>query len=555
MSGQTLIGLLDDFARSAPNRIALIDGLSDEQVSYSDFRDRVAHVACGLLDAELKPGDNMILFMEAGVELAVFMFAAARIGVPCLPLLGPDHKPNVVDRARQLFNPKLFVYGTASVGYSYWKVSGESWRHADEVSTSSRRGLDIAMPKPDDVFYYNMSSGSTADSKIVPATHRQVIINARACAEVHHYRPSDRHLCTFNGHQHDLFTRALVTGATSVLLAGAQDDPERLAAALVSHGVTCLMGAPMTLSAFDVFIGDKLRGSRLRLIECGGGALSEKIKRSLAQKTGAACISVFGATEIGGVAFAPPLDTKGPRHSIGPPLPGYHIRLIKDDGTKANDGEPGQLIIEGFAVAKGYVFEPPSNESTRLKDHVFRTGDLARRHSNGWYEIIGSIANTCKVCGIRVSLERVERAIRDATPIRDVVVVPRRQFPIGNVLVALYVTPETGFRIDYEGIKALLAEPVFELPRAFLPIKAIPTNAAGKVDRAAARLLVNHGGAGHPWRERMRWRVRLLVLRPKVFGLLCQAANSRKHIVWLAIKHPIKALKTLVGTYRALGQP
>lgn len=540
---ETLIDLLHRFASETPRSPALIDGLTGADISYARLRERVEHLASGLVDAEVKAGDTIVVFMESSTALIEVMLAATRIGAISLPLLGPDHKPSFVDHARKRFAPKLFIFDTTGISYFSQKCPGETWREIDDLRTSTRRWVDVPPPQADDVVYWNFSSGTTSTSKIVPATHRQIVANARACAMHQKYRRSDIHMCTFRLHPHDLFARALVTGAASVLLPAAQDNPKRLAATLVNRRVTCLMSSPMTLSALELFIERRLYGARLRIIECGGGSVPDEIIRSVALKTGARVILVWGSTETNGVAIALAAGDAGPHHSIGSPLDGYSIALVDEDGVEVAEGEVGELVISGVAVAHGYVNDLKHDEPARLHNGKFRTGDRVRRHrSTGHISIVGRAVNSCKVCGAHVNYEPIERAILSVTSIRDVVVVPRRHYFVGNILIALYVADHRANSADLAKIRAQLDNPLFEMPRAFLRVDAIPYTAAGKVDRIAARSLVDHRLVERPWSERTVWRTKLYLLWPKVLLLLWQSAGTRKDF---AFSYPGTTLRML----------
>lgn len=548
MSDETLISLLNEIARENPDLTALIDGATNESITYSEFADRVEALAGGLLREGVRPSDTVVVFMDRSVNLVIAVFAIARVGATALVFIGPDHRPGTVILARDRLKskPTLFIVDATNYAYQNLMQPGERWRDFAQLHDDREAAKSVPFPRATDALYYNLSSGSTSDAKMVIATHRHVIANARACAVIQGYTNDDVHLCSFNQHVHDLFTRALVTRAASVLLPSAQENPLQLASAILSTGVSCMMSSPMTLSLLEPF-GAELRGSNLRRIECGGGALDEAVRRSLEKKIGVQVSPVFGSTETAGVAIAPPPGRRRPHHSIGVALQGYEVVIMRSDGTVEEGDEEGQLVIGGEAVAEGYVGdELVPGAHNGLKNGRFETGDLARRHRDGWISLRGRIANTFKICGVAINADRIERTIRETGVVRDAVVVPAPMYLLGSVPVALIVVDRDVTDIDAlrRAIKGKLEDPIFEMPWGFIPIAEVPHTPAGKVDRVAARALVVKRGR----RRRLNWGNAWF---PPV--LLFRAIQRKPDVLLLIIKHPVAMYRVLQRAFRRIG--
>ncbi len=67
----------------------------------------------------------------------------------------------------------------------------------------------------------------------------------------------------------------------------------------------------------------------------------------------------------------------------------------------------GELFIGGKQVARGYLNREELTNSVftpnpfRLGERVYKTGDLARMHSNGHVQILGRADRQVKIRGIR----------------------------------------------------------------------------------------------------------------------------------------------------------
>ncbi|KJK24803.1 hypothetical protein UB46_08990 [Burkholderiaceae bacterium 16] len=66
------------------------------------------------------------------------------------------------------------------------------------------------------------------------------------------------------------------------------------------------------------------------------------------------------------------LDFNG---TTGLPVPSTDVRLLRDDGTEAADGEAGEVCVKGPQVMCGYWNKPAENAAAFTSDGYFRTGD------------------------------------------------------------------------------------------------------------------------------------------------------------------------------------
>ena len=115
---------------------------------------------------------------------------------------------------------------------------------------------------------------------------------------------------------------------------------------------------------------------------------------------------------------------------IGRPT-GSHAWVINPQNPQelVEDGEIGELLIQGPLVARGYLGDqaqtqakfigPPkwfdaTQELTRTRQRMYRTGDLVRRLANGRLVYVGRSDNQVKIHGQRLELEEVEQHLHRA---------------------------------------------------------------------------------------------------------------------------------------------
>ena len=74
--------------------------------------------------------------------------------------------------------------------------------------------------------------------------------------------------------------------------------------------------------------------------------------------------------------------------SIGYLMPNLEARFIKEDGTDAIQGEPGELWMRGPTIMKGYLNRPDATSDSITSDGFFKTGDIAIMDNEGFYYIV-----------------------------------------------------------------------------------------------------------------------------------------------------------------------
>ena len=153
-------------------------------------------------------------------------------------------------------------------------------------------------------------------------------------------------------------------------------------------------------------------------------------------------------------------------------------------------GVNGELCIAGEGLARGYLNQPeltaekfvanPFEEGTRM----YRTGDLARWLPDGNIEFLGRIDHQVKIRGFRIELGEIESRLMQHPRIREVVVIARTDAGKDKYLCAYYVAGE---ELEVKELRSFLAAelPGYMLPGFFVPLKALPLTANGKVDRKA----------------------------------------------------------------------
>jgi len=219
--------------------------------------------------------------------------------------------------------------------------------------------------------------------------------------------------------------------------------------------------------------------SHVRWLISGGAPLPRFIIDAY-QKRGVVFKQGYGMTEVGVNCFTMTVeDSFRKPGSIGKPMMFTEVELREIDGDPAN--EIGEMYIRGPHVSLGYWNNDEATREAYGPDGFFRTGDLARRDSDGFFSIAGRRKEMFISGGVNVYPAEIERELLAHPSVSDAAVVAVPDPKWGEVGVAFVAGDVTAGELsDY--LAARIAK--YKVPRRFIFIDALPRTAYGKVVKA-----------------------------------------------------------------------
>ncbi|HZB49206.1 MAG TPA: non-ribosomal peptide synthetase, partial [Mycobacteriales bacterium] len=443
--------------RSWGDRVALVT--PDGPVSYRELADRVDRLA-----ARLGPRRRLVLVeVAAALDPLVGYLAALAGGHPVL--LAPTGDPDAVAGLLAAYDPDVVI----------------------RAGTVLQRRPGTRHDLHPELALLLSTSGSTGSPKLVRLSAAAVQANAEAIAGYLGIRDTDRAATTLPLHYCyglSVLHSGLVRGASLLLTDRSVADPA-FWALFRAHRCTSLAGVPYTFDLLDRVGFAGMRLPHLRYVTQAGGRLApDRVRRyaELGRAAGWDLVVMYGQTEATArMAYLPPELAAERPECIGGPVPGGSFRLE----PLADRPEPdvGELVYTGPNVMLGYAGSPADLGLGRTVSEL-RTGDVARRHPDGLYEVVGRRSRFAKVFGLRIDLDRVEAALagREVTACclaRD-----------GELVVAV-AGGDTGSSLAAAAEAAGLPRHAVRL----VELARIPRLASGKPDLAAVAALAGAGPA------------------------------------------------------------
>ncbi|MFL5347376.1 MAG: amino acid adenylation domain-containing protein [Hyalangium sp.] len=366
---------------------------------------------------------------------------------------------------------------------------------AIEAEETSPLGVES---EPDALAYVMYTSGSTGHPKGVPVCHRGVtrLVIAPNYIDI---RASDCFAqaanVAFDAATFEIWG-ALLNGARLALLSkDTVVSPERMAAAIVDHGVTVMFS---TTGLFNQLVGaDPAMFGRLRYLLFGGEVASiEEVRRLLrCSSPPARLLHVYGPTECTTFSTFHPV-TRAPEPGqalpIGQAISGTSCFVVDSEMRLVEEGE-GELLIGGAGLARGYLGNAEETAQRYLDNpfgdragKLYRTGDVVRRRANGDLVFVGRVDNQVKIRGHRIEPEEIELTLNSHPAVGGAVILVQSDDVAGTKRLVAYLRPRDGLPLpSLAQLRSFLAErlPAYMVPSAFVRVPSFPLSPTGKVDR------------------------------------------------------------------------
>lgn len=233
--------------------------------------------------------------------------------------------------------------------------------------------------------------------------------------------------------------------------------------------------------------------SSLQYSTTAGEALNPDLFNFWKEHTGLTIYEGFGQTET-------PLTIANLKHStprsgsMGKPVPLYDVEIQRDDGSRCNTGETGEICIRMEPRPAGIMMEyyrDPEKTANAIYDGWYHTGDTAWVDEDGYFWYVGRNDDVIKSSGYRIGPFEIESELLEHEAVRECAVtgVPD---PVRGFAVKATVVLADGFKGSDELTRELQAwvkhrTAPYKYPRIVEYVDALPKTVNGKIRRVAIR--------------------------------------------------------------------
>ncbi|WP_440771303.1 fatty acid--CoA ligase [Natronorubrum sp. DTA28] len=505
--GDTLEQTVDRY----PDRDAIIYPRKDQRWSYAELDERVNQLANALLERGIEKGDRVATVLYNGSEMALAVYACAKIGAVFTPLnfrLPAGEIEYIVNDA----SAELLLFESATresvegarpaleTVEDYVYIDDDVPEYATDfyelLESGSDERPDIHVAE-DDVYAFIYTSGTTGRPKGVVHEHRSMVEHNLICIGEGRMTRDDVGLSVMPLYHcaelHcNLFPR-VHRGAASVI--HHEFEPQAALEAIDEHDVSLLFCAPTAWNALSLTAAQSdVDVSSLRLGLYGAAPMPEQVLENCREHLCEDYLQAYGMTEIGPAGvFQPPEDQLSKQGSAGVAALNHELRVIEPDGDPDQtvaDGEIGEILIASPCTMREYWNRPEATEKS-LREHDgttwYYTGDLGRFDDDGYLYVVDRKDDMIVSGGENIYPAEVEDVLFSHEAVEEAAVLGEPDDEWGELVVA-YVVAD-GVSAEELDSFALESDHLadFKRPRAYYFVDDLPKNPSGKIQKFKLR--------------------------------------------------------------------
>lgn len=528
----TVGDMLSNIAKKYPTKLAVKYIEVNYTRTYYEFNKEVDKYAKGLLGMGIGKGDHVAIWATNYPEWLILFFATARIGAVLVTvntnykeaeleylLSNSDSKALFIcdgikdidcekiiysvcpelktSKPGELHNEKL-PFLRYVVSLDNWYDGMYNWSQipyfgvliSNEEFNAIKHSID-----PDDVVNMQYTSGTTGFPKGVMLTHNNIVNNGKAIGDCMKFSSKDK-LCIpvpfFHCFGMVLAIMAAVThGAAMVPLLWY--TPMKVMHAVEYEKCTAVHGVPtMFIRILEHRDFGRYDFSSLRTGIMAGSPCPVKVMRDVVDKMHMSEITItYGQTEASPACTMTtvddPLEIRV--NTVGKEMPFMETKIVDPDtGEDLPDGTPGEFVVRGYNVMKGYYKMPEATAAAIDKDGWLHTGDLAIRDSGGYYRITGRIKDMIIRGGENIFPKEIEDFIYTHPDVVDVQIVGVPSEKYGEEAYA-FVIKRPGSSVTEKDIQTYVANNMarHKVPSYVEFIDQMPMTASGKIQKFVLR--------------------------------------------------------------------
>ena len=522
MATLNLAAVIEQHARRRPDRVALVFG--ETRITYGELDAWANRIAGGLAASGIKRGAHVALLCPNLPYFPAAYFGILKAGATVVPLNvlltpreiayhlrdsdakallcfeGTSERP-MAEAARAA----VAVVPTCEQLIVMPRQGSDAFANDPDASTLDRltaghsHTFETVATSPEDTAVILYTSGTTGQPKGAELTHLNMAVNAMVSA----------HVCV-TGHDADGNYSSAVTlplfhataqtaqmnaylylGGSLVLLP--RFDPAALLDAMLRERVTHWVGVPTmywTLlryvkeHAFDV---SAVAGT-LKVANSGGAPMPVELMKEFQETFGVRIVEGYGLSETAPVACINHLDRPSKPGTVGQPLFGVDVMCVDDRDRPVEAGQPGEVVIRGHNVMKGY-YKQPEATAEAMRNGWFHTGDIGTIDADGYVSIVDRKKDMILRGGFNVYPRELEEVLMTHPGVSMAAVIGVPDERLGEEVKAVIVRkPSTNVTEDelLSWCKSQFA--AYKYPRLFEFRTELPTSATGKILKRELRV-------------------------------------------------------------------
>ena len=496
--------LFEEQVVRTPDAVAVV--FAGRSLTYGELNARANQLGYHLRSLGVGPEVLVGLCVERSLEMVVALLGILKAGGAYVPL-DPAYPKERLDFMIGETSPAVLLTQAALVPCLPRADAPVFLLDADWPSLAGQATCNPASGVgPAHLAYVIFTSGSTGKPKAVLNEHRQLVNYVTGVIGRLALSPGWRYatVSTFAGDLgHTVVFPSLVTGGQlHVIPEALVSAPNDLADYFSSEAIGVLKIVPSHLRALlqAALPGKVAHLIPHRVLVLGGEALDwDLVARVRGVAPQCRIFNHYGPTETTVGVLVHDLQEPSPLPRpvtvpLGRPLPNSSIHIVDPDRRACGVGVPGEILIGGAGVARGYLNRREITEERFIADpfstdpaaRLYMSGDRGQWLPDGTIGFLGRMDHQVKIRGYRVEPGEIERRLADHASVEQAVVLACHSQSAERSLAA-YLVVCGGTPPSAPELLRFLKEklPEYMIPSGFVVVPAFPLTPNGKVDRLA----------------------------------------------------------------------
>jgi len=492
--------VMRDFA-SFGDRLAILDGTTGTERSFKDLIHDVDAVGAGLQrEYGVQAGDAVALMSPNHADYFSCLHGSAKLGLTITPV-NPSYTAYEVGQQLVSSMSKVIIAHPdcleAARGAADVKVArtGEpcaviSIDHEIAELRTKTAELPPTPRDPSDTIFLPYSSGTTGLPKGVMLSHTNLVANIMQCYEIDtkFLGPSDvtiSPLPLFHIYAFLVSLHAPLEIGTP-LITMKRFDLELFCKLLEEHKATRLhIVPPVLLRLAKDPIVDKYDVSSAKVAISAAAPLGIDLEMAFKERTNCQVKQFWGMSELSPIGLGNS-DDNIKSGTVGQAVSSTEVKIIDvESGEVLGVDQPGELLVRGPQVMKGYLNDPEKTATCLTEDGWLHTGDIATIDKDGFVTITDRMKELIKYKGFQIAPAELEAVLLTSEDVLDSCVIPVPDDEAGEVPRA-YVVLQPNSKFTEQDVMDYVAERVTKYKRLTGGVKlveAIPKTESGKLLR------------------------------------------------------------------------
>ncbi|EEI85965.1 AMP-binding enzyme [Anaerococcus lactolyticus ATCC 51172] len=419
--------LYDGFIKNVkenPEKIAIIDSESKEEISYIDLYEKSLKIAGFLKENGIKKGDYVGITLPRSSKQIYAIFGILFSGAAYVAV-GINQPSERRTKIYEQIGIKFVISENKTIENCKLDTGEVSLIDLDKTIDKSL-GLDKPIEvSPFDSAYIIMTSGTTGVPKGVEIMHTSAINTINDLNEKYSINSNDTLLMVsaidFDLSVYDIFG---ILGVGGTLITNNEDNyrnPDEWIRIIEKYKVSVWDSVPILFDMLVTMAEGEKKNLPLRIVMLSGDWIAKDLPGrfyKISEKENSIVVAMGGATEASIWSNYLNVPREIPKDWIsipyGKPLKNQVYRVVDELGRICPNYVKGELLIGGVGVAKCYHGdEDLTNRKYFEEDGLrwYRTGDNGRFWNDGTIEFLGRKDTQVKIKGHRIELGEIENAL------------------------------------------------------------------------------------------------------------------------------------------------